>query len=311
MKIIFMGTPDFAEALLDTLIHSEHEVVCVVTQPDKPRGRKGILTSPPVKALAEANNIPVLQPLKVREEGFAEKLAAYKADVFVVAAFGQIIPPDILHMPKYGCVNIHGSLLPDYRGAAPIQWAVIDGEKETGITSMQMDEGLDTGDILIKRSIEIAPKETAGTLFERLKPLGSEVLLETLSGLEAGMITPVKQGTPRRGYAKILKKSMGLIDFSKSAREIECFIRGMDPWPSAYTKLDGKMLKIWSADVSTLDSGRPAGTVTEIDSKSFSIACGSGTLIAKEVQPEGKKRISVSDYLNGHALTVGTVFGNS
>lgn len=308
MKIIFMGTPDFAEALLDTLIHSEHDVVCAVTQPDKPQGRKGILTPPPVKVLAEANGIPVLQPLKVREEGFAEKLVAFNADVFVVVAFGQIIPPNILHMPKYGCVNIHGSLLPDYRGAAPIQWAVIDGEKETGITSMRMDEGLDTGDILIKKSLTIDPKETAGTLFERLKPLGSEVLLETLSGLEAGTITPVKQGTPRRGYAKILKKSMGLIDFNKSAKEIECFIRGMDPWPSAYTRLDGKMLKIWSADVSAIDSGKPAGTVTKVDSKSFLVACGRGTLIVKEVQPEGKKRIPVSDYLNGHALSVGIKF---
>lgn len=309
MKIIFMGTPDFAEAELQALIDSKHDVVAVVTQPDKPQGRKGILTPPPVKLLAKKYDIPVLQPVKVREEGFDKKLESFGADICVVTAFGQIIPPSILTLTKYGCINVHGSLLPDYRGAAPIQWAVIDGEKESGVTVMQMDEGLDTGDILVQKKVAIAPDETAGSLFEKLKSVGSEALLFALTEIENGTVKRIPQGTPKRGYAKILKKSMGLIDFTKSAESIECFIRGMDPWPSAYTKWNGKTLKLWKASVKESDSGMEAGTVCAVSEDSFDIACGSGTLRVLEVQLEGKKRMKSADFLRGTRLAAGDRFG--
>lgn len=309
MKIIFMGTPDFAEAELQALIDSKHDVVAVVTQPDKPQGRKGILTPPPVKLLAKKYDIPVLQPVKVREEGFDKKLESFGADICVVTAFGQIIPPSILTLTKYGCINVHGSLLPDYRGAAPIQWAVIDGEKESGVTVMQMDEGLDTGDILVQKKVAIAPDETAGSLFEKLKSVGSEALLFALTEIENGTVKRIPQGTPKRGYAKILKKSMGLIDFTKSAESIECFIRGMDPWPSAYTKWNGKTLKLWKASVKESDSGMEAGTVCAVSEDSFDIVCGSGTLRVLEVQLEGKKRMKSADFLRGTRLAAGDRFG--
>ena len=247
MKVIFMGTPDFAAASLEALIDSEHEILAVMTQPDKPKGRKGELTPPPVKTIAVEKGIKVYQPVKVREPEFVEIIRDYKPDVIVVIAFGQIIPESILEIPKYGCVNIHGSLLPKYRGAAPIQWAVLDGEKESGVTSMLMDRGIDTGDILLKRSIKLAEDETSGSLFDKLMALGAETLLETLEGLEKGSITPEKQGDSPTDYAKMLTKEMGLIDFSRTASELDCFVRGMNPWPSAYTTLGGKTLKIWRA----------------------------------------------------------------
>ena len=247
MKVIFMGTPDFAAASLEALIGSEHEILAVVTQPDKPKGRKGELTPPPVKTIAVENGIKIYQPVKVRESEFVEIIRDYKPDVIVVIAFGQIIPGSILEIPKYGCVNIHGSLLPKYRGAAPIQWAVLDGEKESGVTSMLMDKGIDTGDMLLKKSIKLEEYETSGSLFDKLMALGAETLLETLEGLEKGSITPEKQGDSPTDYAKMLTKEMGLIDFSRTAAELDCFVRGMNPWPSAYTILDGKTLKIWRA----------------------------------------------------------------
>ena len=307
MKIIFMGTPDFAAASLEALIASRHEIQAVVTQPDKPKGRKGELTPSPVKVVAEGKGIKVYQPLKVRDEEFVKTLRAYNPDVMVVVAFGQIIPLSILKMPKYGCVNIHGSLLPKYRGAAPIQWAVLDGEKETGITTILMDEGIDTGDILLKKTIQIDTDETSGSLFDKLMALGAKAILETLDELEKGSLTPTKQGESPTAYAKMLTKAMGLIDFIKSAKELDCFVRGMDPWPSAYTLLSGKTLKLWK--VRAVEGGGKAGSVIEIGKESFTIACGEGAIEVLEVQLEGKKRMSAGDFLKGSTLNIGQELG--
>ena len=307
MKIIFMGTPDFAAASLEALIASRHEIQAVVTQPDKPKGRKGELTPSPVKVVAEGKGIKVYQPLKVRDEEFVKTLRAYNPDVIVVVAFGQIIPLSILKMPKFGCVNIHGSLLPKYRGAAPIQWAVLDGEKETGITTILMDEGIDTGDILLKKTIKIDTDETSGSLFDKLMALGAETILETLDELEKGSLTPIKQGESPTAYAKMLTKAMGLIDFTKSAKELDCFVRGMDPWPSAYTLLSGKTLKLWK--VRAVEGSGKAGSVIDIGKESFTIACGEGAIEVLEVQLEGKKRMSAGDFLKGSTLNIGQELG--
>ena len=307
MKIIFMGTPDFAAASLEALIDSRHEIQAVVTQPDKPKGRKGELTPSPVKVVAEEKGIKVYQPLKVRDEEFVETLRAYNPDVIVVVAFGQIIPLSILKMPKFGCVNIHGSLLPKYRGAAPIQWAVLDGEKETGITTILMDEGIDTGDILLKKTIKIDTDETSGSLFDKLMALGAETILETLEELENGNLTPTKQGESPTAYANMLTKAMGLIDFTKPAKELDCFVRGMDPWPSAYTRLSGKTLKLWK--VRAVEGSGKAGSVIDIGKESFTIACGEGAIEVLEVQLEGKKRMSAGDFLKGSTLNIGQELG--
>ena len=307
MKIIFMGTPDFAAASLEALIASRHEIQAVVTQPDKPKGRKGELTPSPVKGVAEEKGIKVYQPLKVRDEEFVETLRAYNPDVIVVVAFGQIIPLSILKMPKFGCVNIHGSLLPKYRGAAPIQWAVLDGEKETGITTILMDEGIDTGDILLKKTIKIDMDETSGSLFDKLMALGAETILETLDELENGNLTPIKQGESPTAYAKMLTKAMGLIDFTRPAKELDCFVRGMDPWPSAYTLLSGKTLKLWK--VRAVEGSGKAGSVIDIGKESFTIACGEGAIEVLEVQLEGKKRMSAGDFLKGSTLNIGQELG--
>lgn len=307
MKIIFMGTPDFAAASLEALIDSRHEIQAVVTQPDKPKGRKGELTPSPVKVVAEGKGIKVYQPLKVRDEEFVETLRAYNPDVIVVVAFGQIIPLSILKMPKFGCVNIHGSLLPKYRGAAPIQWAVLDGEKETGITTILMDEGIDTGDILLKKTIKIDMDETSGSLFDKLMALGAETILETLDELENGNLTPIKQGESPTAYAKMLTKAMGLIDFTRPAKELDCFVRGMDPWPSAYTLLSGKTLKLWK--VRAVEGSGKAGSVIDIGKESFTIACGEGAIEVLEVQLEGKKRMSAGDFLKGSTLNIGQELG--
>lgn len=307
MRVIFMGTPDFAAASLKALIDAGHEIQAAVTQPDKPKGRSGELSPSPVKVLAEKNGIKVYQPVKVREKEFVEVLEGYKPDVIVVVAFGQIIPESILNIPKYGCINVHGSLLPKYRGAAPIQWAMLDGEKETGITTMLMDKGLDTGDMLIKRVVRIEEDETSGTLFEKLMKLGAEALTDTLSGLEKGELIPEKQGESPTDYARMLTKSMGIIDFNNTAAKLDCFVRGMNPWPSAYTVLNGKTLKIWAAK--PIEMKGEAGMVLEVRKDSFVVACGEGALEIFEVQLEGKKRMSAGEFLKGTKLAAGQRFG--
>lgn len=308
MKIIFMGTPDFAVGALKALIASKHEVTAVITQPDKPKGRGKAMQFTPVKEVAVNAGIPVYQPKRVREPEFTGTLEAIEADAIVVVAFGQIIPKEILRMKRYGCINVHGSLLPKYRGAAPIQWAVIDGEKESGVTTMQMDEGLDTGDMLLKAVVPLEEKETGGSLFGKLSQTGAELLLQTIQGLEEGSITPEKQGEATTAYAKMLKKEMGLIDWSRDAVSIERLIRGLNPWPSAYTHLDGKTLKIWMADaIEDVDEPQKTpGTIVPLGKDRMLVQTGKGLLSIVTLQMEGKKRMDAASFLRGFQIEEGT-----
>lgn len=324
MRILFMGTPDFAVETLNSLLESKHEVIGVVTQPDKPRGRGGSLQSSPVKEVAMAANLPVYQPSRVQNEVFIHTVRRLWPDVIVVVAFGQILPIEILETPLYGCLNVHASLLPKLRGAAPVQWSVIQGDKESGVTIMQMDEGVDTGDILSVKKVPLEPKETGGSLFEKLSKLGGPMILDVLEQLEAGTVTRTPQNNGEHTYAKILSKLTGYIDFTKSAVEIERLIRGLNPWPSAYCYLGDKLLKIWEADVieeteyftdvemntaqNTLPAGQcTVGTVVSVEKDAFVVKTGDGFLKIYSVQLEGKKRMDSASFLRGHALTVGTV----
>lgn len=308
MRAVFMGTPEFAVPTLQALI-DHHQVEAVVTQPDKQRGRGKKVQFPPVKEKAVEHEIPVYQPQKARDEEFVEILREINPDVIVVVAYGQILPESILNIPKYGCINVHGSLLPKYRGAAPIQWAVLDGEEKTGITIMYMEKGLDTGDMIDKAEIVLDPKETAGTLHDKLMEIGANLLLETLEKLENETAVRIKQNDSESCYASMLTKEMGQIDFSKSAREIECLIRGMNPWPSAYTSLNGKTLKVWEAEVLTENSGEEPGTVIDVTKDAIVAACKEGALKLLEVQMAGKKRMKVSAFLLGYQVEKGMKLG--
>lgn len=313
MKVIFMGTPEFSVGTLEALIEAGHEVVLAVTQPDKPKGRGGKMQYPPVKETALKYDIPVYQPKKIREEACIEELRKYQADIMVVIAFGQILPQAILDMTPYGCVNVHASLLPKYRGAAPIQWAVINGEKVSGVTTMQMDAGLDTGDMLLKTEVVLDEKETGGSLHDKLAEAGARLCVETLKGLEAHAITPEKQGESPTEYARMLDKSLGKIDWTRPAEEIERLIRGLNPWPSAYTRLGGKTLKLWKAQALPQEesSGKEAapGTVVARDRESITVQTGQGLLKLLEVQLEGKKRMDTASFLRGYSLEEGTRLG--
>ena len=299
MRVVFMGTPEFSVPALER-IATEHEVVAVVTQKDKPKGRGMSVSYTPVKESALKLNIPIYQPDKVKEESFVEELRELNPDVIVVIAFGQILSNDILTLPKYGCINVHASLLPKYRGAAPIQWAVIDGEEKSGVCTIKMDEGLDTGDIIDVDEITLDPKETGGSLFDKLSKLGGELILKTLQNLEFGKATFIKQDDSKSTYAKKMTKELGHIDFTKDAESIERLIRGLNPWPSAFTYLDGKVMKIWDANV--VDAGGVPGTVISEDKDSFVIATGNKSLKVNELQLEGKKRMKASDFLNGRSI---------
>lgn len=306
MKIIFMGTPDFAVGTLRSLAEAGHEITLVVSQPDKPKGRGHAMVPTPVKAVAEELEIPVFQPVKIREA--KDVLEKTEADVCVVAAFGQIIPASILHMKKYGCINVHASLLPKYRGAAPIQWAVIDGEKESGVTIMQMDEGLDTGDMLAKAIVPLDEKETGGSLFDKLSEAGGRLCVETLAKLEKGEITPEKQGESPTAYASMLDKKMGNIDWNKSAVVIERLVRGLNPWPSAYTHLDGKTLKIWACDVLPQSASKgESGEILEVTKDAIHVQTGDGILVLREIQLAGKARMDAGAFLRGYKVVPGTV----
>ena len=306
MKIIFMGTPDFAVGTLRSLAEAGHEITLVVSQPDKPKGRGHAMVPTPVKAVAEELGIPVFQPVKIREA--KDVLEKTEADVCVVAAFGQIIPASILHMKKYGCINVHASLLPKYRGAAPIQWAVIDGEKESGVTIMQMDEGLDTGDMLAKAIVPLDEKETGGSLFDKLSEAGGRLCVETLAKLENGEITPEKQGESPTAYASMLDKKMGSIDWNKSAVVIERLVRGLNPWPSAYTHLDGKTLKIWACDVLPQSASKgESGEILEVTKDAIHVQTGDGILVLREIQLAGKARMDAGAFLRGYKVVPGTV----
>ena len=306
MRIVFMGTPDFSVPTLEQLIRN-HQVVCVVTQPDKRKGRGKAMAFPPVKEKALEYDIPVYQPVKVREPEFIEELKKMNPDIIVVVAFGQILPEEILNLPPYGCVNVHASLLPKYRGAAPIQWAVIDGEKETGVTTMYMAKGLDTGDMLDKVVVPIDPKETGESLHDKLSEAGGRLILETLTKLENGTAVRIPQNDAESCYAKMLTKELGEIDWNQSAAAIERLIRGLNSWPSAYTHLDGKTLKIWDADVEEGQADVAVGTVTEVKKDCFYVQTGDGRLKINEIQLQGKKRMAVQAFLLGYKIEKGTV----
>lgn len=310
MKVVFMGTPDFAVGALEGIIKAGHEVTAVVTQPDKPKGRGKEMQISAVKACALEHGLLVFQPQKIKSPEAVEQLRSYEADIFVVAAFGQILSKEILDMPKYGCVNIHASLLPKYRGAAPIQWAVIDGEEETGVTIQQMNEGVDTGDILMQEVVKLDAKETGASLFEKLAVCGAGLIVKTLTEIEKGSLTPVKQDDSKSTHAKMLSKDMGKLDFSQEAVVLERKIRGLNSWPSAYTYFKGKTLKIWDADVEEQIGGGEYGSVCEVAKDSFCIVTGKGCLRIKEVQLEGKKRMDVSAFLLGYPIKTGMIFPN-
>ena len=314
MKIIYMGTPDFAVAPLEAILKAGHEVTAVVTQPDRQKGRGREVQYSPVKECALSHGIPVLQPLKIKEKDAVEELRKYPADIFVVAAFGQLLSEEILNMPRFGCINIHASLLPAYRGAAPIQWCVINGEEKTGVTIMQMAKGMDTGDILLQKEVVLDEKETGGSLFDRLMETGAELIVEALQRIENGEVTPVLQREELATYAGKITKDMGNIDFTKAAVTIERLIRGLNPWPSAFTHYKGKILKIWEADVVSecvnAENSVP-GTVIAMDKESFTLATGEGALRIRSLQPEGKKRMSCAEFMRGYEVKVGEALHGS
>ncbi len=308
MRVVYMGTPDFAVKPLEALISNNYEVVGVFTQPDKPVGRKAVLTPPPVKVVAENNNIPVFQPDSLKNSEGVRILETLKPDVVIVVAYGKILPKDFLAFAKYGCINIHGSILPEYRGAAPIQWSVLDGKEFAGVTSMQMNEGLDTGDILLVEKTKIQENETSGDLYERLTVLGADVLLKTLEAIKNNSLNPQKQDDSKSSYAKMLDKSLSKIDWNLSAQEVHNKIRGLDPWPVALTRFDGKNLKLFRSRVLNEEYNKSAGTV--IKSKDgIVVVCGDKkAVLITEVQLEGKKRMSASDFSRGANLSDGMIF---
>jgi len=312
-RIVFMGTPEFALPSLKVLLDTGENVVCVVTQPDRARGRGRIVTPPPVKELALRANIPVLQPERVRDDNFRDALRRVAPDIIVLTAYGKILPAHIIYLPPLGTINVHGSLLPRYRGAAPVQWALINGEQETGITIMQMDEGIDTGDILLQERIAIDPADTAGTLSTRLAELGGIALKKALALLRQDKLIPVKQDEKQASSAPLLKKEDGLVDWTRSALHISGLIRGLDPWPATYTILDGRRLRLFSPEIPADNpcqhiSLRP-GVVCRADRQGLLVTTGSGCLLLKEIQPEGSRRMGIGDFLSGRPVQPGTILG--
>ncbi len=303
-----MGTPDFAVPSLQMLIDSRHEVVGVLTQPDKPQGRRQILTPPPVKTLALAHDLPVHQPETLKNGAIQSILDETRPDLIIVVAYGKILPEYVLHYPRLGCVNVHGSLLPRWRGAAPIQWSVIAGDKYAGVTTMKMAKGLDTGNILLAEQTEIGARETAGELFDRLSVLGAQLLEKTVGQLEIADSDGVPQDEAQACYASMLDKEMAVIDWTRAAREIDCLIRGLNPWPVALTSFEGARMKVYAAQPEE-GVGAP-GEVLVADAKNgLLVACGTGALRITELQMVGGKRMNACDYLRGHAIPVGSRLG--
>lgn len=323
MKIIFMGTPDFSVGTLEALIQAGHEISLVVTQPDKPKGRGKNMQFSPVKEAALTHGLEVYQPKRIRDPECVEYLRKQEADIMVVVAFGQILSKEILEMPRFGCVNVHASLLPKYRGAAPIQWAVIHGEKVTGVTTMRMDEGIDTGDMILKEEVKLREDETGGSLFDRLAETGAELCVRTLEEIAKGTAKYTPQNQEEATHTSMIRKQLGEIDWKKPARELECLIRGLNPWPSAYTYLDGKTLKIWKAEVrdndqeEAIESGNASvtgealepGTIIKVMKDAIEVQTGQGILILKELQLEGKKRLSADAFLRGFSVEAGEKLG--
>jgi methionyl-tRNA formyltransferase len=310
LRIVFMGTPQFAvpslQALLDPTFSVLGKVVGIVSQPDRPKGRGGRLTAPPIKVLAESVGIPVAQPAKMKDPAFLDILTAWAPDLIAVTAFGRILPPVILNLPPQGCINVHGSLLPKYRGAAPIQWAVINGETETGITTMVMDAGMDTGAVLLQEKLAILPAETAGELAARLAPVGGRLLVETIAKLRRGSLTPLQQEDAKATMAPLLKKEDGALDWQHDARAIVNRIRGLTPWPGAYTFYERERWQIWRAEPASTDGAESVpGTILDAGQDGIRIAAASGSVIIQELQPASGKRLTVKQYLAGHDIKAG------
>ncbi|MBS0150199.1 MAG: methionyl-tRNA formyltransferase [Nitrospira sp.] len=311
MRIVFMGTPDFAVPSLEALLSSGDQVVGVVCQPDRPKGRGHQLVAPPVKLVAERAGISVLQPFKIRTPEFLQSLSSWQPDVIAVAAYGRILHAPILQLPPMGCVNVHGSLLPKYRGAAPVQWAVINGETETGITTMLMDEGMDTGAMLLQEKLEILPEDTAGTLAPRLAALGGRLLIDTLTQLKSGTLVPTKQDGHQATMAPLLKKEDGLIDWTLSATSLVNRVRGLSPWPGAYTFLGDERWNIWKAITQPSGTTDTPGTIVAVNKQSILVATGEGLLEIREIQTANSKRMAVAQFLAGHRVAVGHQLGPS
>ncbi len=309
MKAIFMGTPEFAIPSFEALNESDFEIALVVTQPDRPKGRGNKLTAPPVKIVAMEHNIEVFQPEKIMDVKAIEKIRQINPDIIIVVAFGQILPKEILKLPKYGCINVHASLLPKYRGAAPINFAIIEGEKKTGVTTMYMQEGLDTGDMLIKNEVEITSDDTASTLHDKLAVLGKKTLAETLKNVINGKLIPEKQDDALSNYAPMMTKELGKINWNKSADSISNLIRGTDPWPSAYTLYDGVVMKLFSPVVLDKTSKEKAGTIVDVSRDGIDIASADNIVRIREIQISGKKRMPVGEFLKGNELETGKVLG--
>jgi len=306
-----MGTPEFAVPSLEMLVNEGYEVIAVVTQPDKPKGRGNKMAAPPVKEFALKHQIEVLQPDKIKTPEFIDQIKALKPDLLITAAYGKILSRELLEVPVHGCINVHGSLLPAYRGAAPINWAVINGEKKTGITTMYTDVGLDTGDMLLKKELEIGPDMTAGELHDKMAVLGAEVLKETLTALKNGTLQRIPQDDSQSSYAPMMNKELGQIDWSKNAEEIHNLVRGTNPWPGAYTFLNGNRMRVWKTSLvhGKSDAETANGKILKVDDEGILVKCKDGHLLIKEVQFDSSKRMSVGDYIRGHELHAGETLG--
>ncbi len=307
MRVLFMGTPDIATGCLQKLIDEKYDIIGVVTQPDKPQNRGKKLGMPPVKELAIEHDIPVYQPLKARDESFVETLKELNPDIIVVVAFGQILPKSILDIPKYGCINVHVSLLPKYRGAAPINWVIINGESKTGVTTMYMDEGLDTGDMILKEEFDLDDEITAGELHDKMKVIGANTLIDTLKLIEKQEAPRIPQNHDEFTYAPIMKKSLGHIDWNKSAKDIHNLVRGVNPWPSAYTLYNDDTMKVWKTEVLSEKSDKEAGTIIQADKDGIRVSTKDNVILIKEMQMPGKKRVLVSEYIKGNKIDINTV----
>ena len=311
MRAVFMGTPEIAATVLKSVLASRHEVIAVVTQPDKPKGRGHEMAFPPVKEVALEAGIPVMQPQRAKDEAFIAELKALNPDIILVAAYGKLLPKAILDMPKFGCINVHASLLPKYRGASPIQWAVLNGDEKSGVTIMHMAETMDTGDIIMTKEVILAKDETAGSLHDKLAAIGGPLLIEAMDALETGRAPRIRQNDEDATHVTMLDKTMGNLDFSKPAVQLERWIRGLNPWPTAYTKLDGKMLKLWKAEVLPAKEAKnmEPGTVIDVLKDGFDVLTGDGVLRVKELQLEGKRKMTAEEFLRGFSLEAGTVLG--
>lgn len=310
LKIIFFGSPQFAIPALKALIEGEDKIVGVVTQPDRPKGRGRVVSSTPVKVFAIENGLEVFQPLKAKDVSFIEKIAQIDPDLLVVVAYGQILPQSLLDIPGFGAINVHASLLPKYRGAAPIQWAIICGEHQTGITTIKMEAGLDTGDILMQSKVAIREDDTAKSLHDRLAEEGAKVLMETISRLKEGSLKPIPQNHSKSTYAPILKREHGIIDWSNEARIICNWIRGLDPWPGCFTTWGGKTIKVFGCTAIEDEGTHSPGEIVEITPHGLKVATGKGYVLLRELQLEGSRRMAVSEFILGHDITVGEILGS-